>query len=71
MKFVLLSIPPFPQSSLPSLLPCLTSDKVGQHYTSVQHAGREEGEDLSSERVERWMGTMGRGKREVRESAKL
>ena len=32
------------------LVPCLPSDKVGQHYTSVQHAGGEEEEDLSCER---------------------
>lgn len=44
-----LSIFPFPQS-FPSLLLSLASDKVGQHYTSVQHTGGEQGEDLSCER---------------------
>lgn len=58
-------LPSFPPSflslSLCSLLPSSPSNKVGQHYTSVQHAGGEEGEDLSCER-DRW----GRWK-EVRE----
>lgn len=42
------------------LIRCL-SDKVGQHYTSAQPAGVEEGEDLR----DRW-GRWERGKRECR-----
>lgn len=45
------------------LIRCL-SDKVGQHYTSAQPAGVEEGEDLR-DRWGRW-GRWERGKRECR-----
>lgn len=48
------------------LLPCFPSDKVGQHYTSVQHAG---GERFKLR--ERWMGVMGRGKRECKKKGML
>lgn len=61
---VLLSfLPSFLSLSRCFLLHCFLSDKVGQHYTSVQHTGGEEGEDLSWE-------INGEDGKEVRESAK-
>lgn len=47
---VLPSCLPFLSLSRCLLLRFFPSDKVGQHYTSAQHAGGEEGEDLSCER---------------------
>ncbi len=64
MSFLPSFLPSFLSFSRGFLLPCFPSDKVGQHYTSVQHAGGEEGEDLSCKR-DGW----GRWE-EVRESAK-